>query len=296
MVVLGVGDAGAQIACDFALGGCSVVWFDELQQAAAERLEQTLRMVGRQGLAGPAELERARAMLTPQARGWEGAGSGGRVTLVLEALPEEAGLKADSLYHLARLHPEALVATTSTTVGVTSLGEAAGAAERMLCLGYGPAPLLTPTVELIAAATTPPRLVQRVSQLLRAIGKRPVVLAREAPGLVGERLRLALLRESLSLVARGVATPEQVDEIVRELLARGWRHGGPFAEAALEQTGTIEAAAAAVLPTLAAEQGAEGLAAVLAGGDPQLVRERRDDALAEELRAERAASAGGAPG
>ncbi len=292
IVVLGAGEAGAQIACDFALGGCSVVWVDEHQQAAAERIEQGLRLAGRHGLAGPAELERARALLSPRPGGGAGAGAEGRVTLALEALPEDAALKAESLGELARLHPEALLATTSTTAGVTSLGEAAGAADRMICIGYGPAPLLTPLVELLAAAATPPRLLQRVAQLLKAIGKRPVVLAREAPGLVGDRLRLTLLRECVSLVARGVATPEQVDEIVREGVARGWRHGGPFADAALQDAGAIEAAATTVFPTLSAEQGTEGLAVTSGSDDPQLARERRDGALAEELRAERAAAAG----
>jgi 3-hydroxybutyryl-CoA dehydrogenase len=175
--------------------------------------------------------------------------------LVVESLPERLELKAELLGELGRLHPEALLATSGAETSPTALGEATGASARMLCMHFLGPPLLVPVVELLAGADTPPRLVQRLAQLLKAIGKHPLILGREAPGLVGERLRLALLRECQSLVSSGVATPEQIDELVRDGLARQWRHVGPL-EAA-EATGP---AADRLVAGLAAELRAERVA------------------------------------
>ncbi len=104
----------------------------------------------------------------------------------------------------------------------TELGEAAAVGERMLSTRYGDPPLLCPVVELLAARDTPRRLLDRVSQLLRALGKRPVALRREVPGLVSGRLELALLRETSWLLERGAIDAEDLDELVRDSLARRW--------------------------------------------------------------------------
>jgi 3-hydroxyacyl-CoA dehydrogenase len=291
VAVLGVGRAGAQIATDYALGGCSVVWIDDHPEEAMQRIEQALRLLAHHGLAGPAEIERARALLSRR----DGpVGSEGRLTLIVESLPERLEVKAELLGELGRHHPEALLASSGALVSPTVLGEAAGAGERMLCAHYTGPPLVTSLVELLAARDTPPRLLQRLVQLLTAIGKHPVVLGREAPGLLGERLRLALLRECLSLVRRGVATHEQVDRAVREGLAREWRLAGPLEEAAIAGPEAVARAARAVFPSLAGEDAVEGLVAQLPEQeDAEPARERVEAALAAGLRAERVDGAQG---
>ncbi len=199
--------------------------------------------------------------------------------------------KAAALAPVAAGHPEALVATASPEVALTELAEAAGVGERMLALRYGRPPLLQPVVELLAARDTPPRLLDRVSQLLRAIGKRPVALQREVPGMAAERIELALVRECVWLVERGVADAEQIDEIVRDGLARAWVAAGPLEQAAIEGPERLARDDASVGASSAV--GLAGLAAAsAAAADPVTARARRDAALAAALRAERARTAG----
>lgn len=99
------------------------------------------------------------------------------------------------LGELCPRHPEAIVASNTSSISISALGEAAGVAERIVGTHYWNPPLLMPLVEVVAGERAADGLLERVVLLLRAIGKRPVVLEREAPGLLWNRLQLAVLRE-----------------------------------------------------------------------------------------------------
>lgn len=287
IAMLGDGESGAQIGCEYALGGCSVIWLTSEQERSAQRVESVLRLAAARGLAGPTDLERARSLIAHAA---PGEGKEGRLTLIVEVLPENLEEKAAALGALAGAHPEALLATTGETITATALGEAAGAGERILTTRYGSPPLLNPLVELLAARDTPPRLLDRVSQLLRAIGKRPVLVRREVPGMIGTRLELALLRECASLLERGVADAAAIDEVVRDGLARSWAVAGPLQTAELRGLGPLRAVAAEIEAETVGSPSASDLLTSLPAMEPSLLeglRERRDQSLAAALRAER---------
>ena len=287
IAVLGAGQRAAQIGCEFALGGCSVVWPAAGEASAASMTEDALRLAAAHGLAGPADVERARALASD-------ATAEGRVALILEAGTGNLDLdeKAKALGALAAEHPEALVATASGGVPITELGEAAGVGERIVALRYGEPPLLQPVVEMLAARDTPPRLLDRISQLLRAIGKRPVTLRRELAGTIAERVEVAVLRECLWLLERGVADSSQIDEIVRDGLARTWAVSGPLQAASLEDLGELARVAAAIGHDPAAEMSLDELAATRPTDEEEAARGRRDAALAAALRAERTRGGG----
>jgi 3-hydroxybutyryl-CoA dehydrogenase len=164
----------------------------------------------------------------------------------------------------------------------------------MLGTHYWNPPLLMPLVEIVAAEGTHARTLEAIAADLRALGKRPVKLAHEVPGLLWNRLQLAVLRECLWLLEAGVATPDAIDEVMRDGLARRWRLTGPLETVGLGGPATFDAIAANLFPLLSNASAASGFAPHVPS-DPGLLealRERRDDALAAELRAERASSLG----
>ncbi len=288
IALLGGGVRTAQLAAEFALGGCSAIVIGEDGERSAQLFEEALRFASGHGLAGPADLERARALLEPAAAEANGA-TGARLTLIVEALGEDVEQKAAAIAPLAAAHPEALVATTGEAVSVSDLAEAAGTGERTMAARYGRPPILSPVVELLASRDTPPRLVDRVSQLLRAIGKRPVILHREVPGMIAGRLEVAVLRECLWLLRRGVVEADELDVIVRDGLARTWSVTGPLEAAALRGVEPLARVAEAIGAEPQSGNGLDGLAQALpdaAALDGE--RERRDEALAAAVRAERA--------
>jgi 3-hydroxybutyryl-CoA dehydrogenase len=150
-------------------------------------------------------------------------------------------------------------------------------------------PLLMPLVEVISGPSTDPAHVQTVVGLVRAVGKRPVVVDRDVPGFVWNRLQLALLREAVWIVENGVASPGVVDEIVRDGLARRWRYTGPFQTAALGGPATFTRVADNLWPVLSTATGVEALDRWLESDPDALaaVKAARDAGLLDDLKRDR---------
>jgi 3-hydroxybutyryl-CoA dehydrogenase len=290
VAIVGAGLMGAQIGCEYALAGCPVVWIVRDRAGAGERVERALALALAHGLAEPRAVEAARGRMLYSNAGED---VGGALGVIVESLPEDLEVKAGVLGELCALHPDAILASNTSSISITALGEAAGAGERIVGTHYWNPPLLMPLVEVVAGDRTPVALRERVTALLRAIGKRPVILDHEVPGLLWNRLQLAVLRECLWLVEHGVATPEAIDEVMRDGLARRWRLTGPFETVGLGGARTFDAIAENLFPVLADATAGSGFAEHVPT-DPVLLgalRERRDDALAADLLAERRADA-----
>lgn len=281
VAIVGAGLMGSQIGCEYALAGCEVAWIVRDRAAAQERIDAALGLALHHGLADAGAVELARGRMS--------FGGEAPLDVIVESLPEDLALKADVLAPLVAAHPDAVLATNTSSIAISALGEAVGAAERIVGTHYWNPPLLMPLVEVLAGERTPVALRDRLAELLRSIGKRPVLLEREVPGLLWNRLQLAMLRECLWLVEHGVATPETIDEVMRDGLARRWRLTGPFETVGLGGAPTFDAIAANLFPVLSDATSTSGFAPHIPSDPQQLaeLRERRDEALAAELRAER---------
>src|SRR3954451_11697921 len=133
VTVLGTGTAAAQVGCEYALGGCSVLWAGE-EPGAEQRVEEALRLAASHGLAGPPELERARSLMI---RGDPTVSSLERLTLIIDAQSAPLDARGAAIAAVAERHPEALIATLCMLPSVTVLGEAAEVGERILATRYG---------------------------------------------------------------------------------------------------------------------------------------------------------------
>jgi len=283
VAIVGAGLMGSQIGCEYALGGCHVTWVVRDRARSERRVEQALAVARDHRLADEPALSRARGSMS------YGESDARSPQLIVESLPEDLSLKADVLGEVAARYPRATIASNTSSLSISGLGEAAGVGERIVGTHYWNPPLLMPLVETIAGRHTPRELLVAVLELLRAIGKRPIVLEREATGLLWNRLQLAVLRECEWLVDHGVATPQTIDEVMRDGLARRWRLTGPFETVGLGGAKTFDAIAANLFPLLSSATAGRGFERHVPS-DPAVLatlRERRDDALAAELRSER---------
>jgi 3-hydroxybutyryl-CoA dehydrogenase len=245
VAVLGAGLMGAQIGCEYALGGHEVTLVARDLDRLRGRVEEGLATVAALGLRAEAQVTRARESL-------RFATTIGRdaYDLVVESLPEDLELKKTLLWEARAASPSAVLASNTSSLSISSLGDAVDAPERTIGTHYWNPPLLSPLVETIPGSRTASTVVQFALDTLRALGKRPILVERDVPGFLWNRLQLALLRECLWLVEQGVARPDTIDEVVREGLARRWRHVGPFEAVALGGAETWERASANVIPSL----------------------------------------------
>src|SRR5215211_5781776 len=147
-----------------------------------------------------------------------------RCELVIEAAPERFELKRDLFAELSRLAPDAVLATNTSSIPVTSLAGAAARPERVVGMHFFNPPPLMRLVEVIAADQTGAEALALAHRVGEQMGKR-VIPARDGPGFLVNRCGRPFGAEALRLLQEGIATHEQIDRICR--LGGGFRMG-PF--------------------------------------------------------------------
>jgi 3-hydroxybutyryl-CoA dehydrogenase len=85
-----------------------------------------------------------------------------------------------------------------------------------------------PLVEVVRGPSTSDETIETVCDLLVGIGKRPALVQKEVPGFIANRLHGALVLEALALVQRRVATPSDIDAVVKYSFGRRLGVVGPF--------------------------------------------------------------------
>jgi 3-hydroxybutyryl-CoA dehydrogenase len=278
VVVIGAGLMGAQIGVEYALGGDDVTLVARNPTPVLDRAESALAIVGEHRLAPETTIRDARDRLSvtadPANDGWN---------LVVESVPEDMELKADLLRPFAEGSPDAILASNTSSLSVSELGDRIGASERTIGTHYWNPPLLMPLVEVVPGKRTDPAVVERTRELLRALRKRPVVV-QDVPGFAWNRLQMAVLREALWLVENGVASPDTVDEILTYGLARRWRNVGFFRAIALGGVDTWQRSARNLVREISAASEIGDLRRwVHENGELAAIAERRDQGLAEDL-------------
>jgi 3-hydroxybutyryl-CoA dehydrogenase len=109
---------------------------------------------------------------------------------------------------------------------------------------------LVPGVEVVQSERTDPSVADRVSEDLRSIGKVPIRVRRDLPGFLANRLQHALAREAFSLIERGIATPEDIDNAVRYAFGFRYIAAGPVLQKDHAGLEVHAAAAATIYPDL----------------------------------------------
>jgi 3-hydroxybutyryl-CoA dehydrogenase len=265
VAVLGAGTMGAGIARIFADGGASVRLTARREtslEAARERAGEAVRAT--------TDLDEALA----------------GVDLVVETIVEEAGPKREVLARAEALAPDAILTTNTSSLSLAEVGRDLARPERFAGLHFLNPPELVEVVEIVGAEQTSDETLATLKGWMEELGKAPVVVRRDTPGFVVNRLQYALLREAYALVDAGVCNFEDVDRALTHGLGARWAAIGPFETMDLAGLDVHAAVAANLWPELArstkpspsiAEARERG--SIREGSDPAAVKERRDRVL-----------------
>ncbi|MDQ3694257.1 MAG: 3-hydroxyacyl-CoA dehydrogenase family protein [Chloroflexota bacterium] len=290
VVVAGPGLMGAQIGAEYALGRHRVVFLARDAARARGRIAAAFQLARDLSVYPPPAIAAASDRVSIVAGVDELEPD---IDLVIESIAERLAEKVTMLRALASLLPRAILASNTSSLSITEIGEGAGAPGRMIGTHYWNPPLLMPLVEVIRTDRTDPAIVTVMTETLTDLGKRPILAERDVPGFIWNRMQLALLREAVWLAENGVASPEAIDQVVREGLARRWRYTGPFQTAALGGAATFERIAENLWPVLSNADQLAGLRRWL-NEDPEVLgrtREQRDTGLRDDLRRDQARAA-----
>ena len=149
--------------------------------------------------------------------------------VVQENGPERLDVKQQMWKTIEDAAPEhALLASSSSGIPATQIAMGLLQPERLLIGHPFNPPHLVPLVEVVPGERTAPEVVGHAVSFYQAMGKQPQVLGKELPGFVANRLQSALFREAVHLVATGVVTEQELDEIVTSSIGMRWAVAGPF--------------------------------------------------------------------
>ena len=177
--------------------------------------------------------------------------------LVVETITEDLTAK-QALYAAIEswLSPEALLATNTSSLQIGVLATGLKAPERFAGLHFLKPAHLTGVVEVIPGPETDRATTDALVALASTIGKTPLVVQRDVPGFIWNRIQFAVLRECLHMLETGVASADDIDAAVADGLAPRWMAAGPLATADLGGLATFARICAQLFPHLANDQSA----------------------------------------
>ena len=208
--VIGLGTMGPGIAQTLARTGMSVTAYDPFPEAREK---------------APASLALASTVLTNL--GVEQRGSGEvaitddlavcveGADLVVETVPEKLEIKAEVFQALDQLvSKNCILASNTSGIPVTKLQQGVSNPGRVVGMHWSNPPHVIPMIEVIAGAQTDTKTVDWMCETIKGLGLLPVVVKKDIPGFVENRVLYALLRECVDLVDQGVIDAEDLDACV----------------------------------------------------------------------------------
>lgn len=211
-VVIGSGMMGPGIALTLALGGVRAAILSRAADTAARALEAALaqlHLLAGSGLASPEAAARARGLLGTSCSFDEEIAA---ADLVVESAPENLALKQNLFQRMDEIaKPECVLASNTSGLSITAIASKCATPERVLTTHFWNPPHLMPLVEIVMGEKTSLAAAASVRALLARCGKVPVLIRKDRPGQLGNRLQMALVREAVNIVAEGIADVEDVD-------------------------------------------------------------------------------------
>ncbi len=210
--VIGTGMMGPGIAMTLAAGGLRTALLSRRPETARRGLEKALAQLAlleQHGLLPPERAAAARTLLSPST---DFDAAVAAADLTIESAPEDLEFKQELFARIDALAPpQAVLASNTSGLSITAIASRCARPQRVLTAHFWNPPHLMPLVEVVMGDQTDEALAQAVCQLLRRCGKQPVLVRKDTPGQLGNRMQMALVREAVNIVQQGIASAEDVD-------------------------------------------------------------------------------------
>jgi 3-hydroxybutyryl-CoA dehydrogenase len=223
VLVVGAGQMGGGIAQVVAASGRRVSLHDAVPGAGERALEGMRKSIGKLAEKGGPPVDE----VLPRVELVDGLVP---ADLLIEAVVEDFDVKAAVFREAdATLPPDAILASNTSSIPITSLAAVTGRPEQVVGMHFfNPVPVLK-LVEVVRAVQTSDETAAAIVALAEDLGKVPAE-ARDFPGFVSNRILMPFLNEAAYALMEGVAEPEAIDTIAK----LGFAHPlGPLALADL---------------------------------------------------------------
>lgn len=216
VLIIGSGMMGAGIAACGAAAGRRIVLTDTTLAYARRGVKTAKEKLGylqEKELLSDADRRRAEGLLTAsEDYGTERE----RVLLVIEAVTEDLNLKREIFAGLDRVIPEDVpIASNTSGLRITDIARDMEHPCRAVTAHFWFPAHLVPLVEVVIGDQTLPAFAEQVKEELLLWGKAPVIVKKDLPGQLANRILQAVIREAVHIVETGLASAEDVDTAVK---------------------------------------------------------------------------------
>jgi 3-hydroxybutyryl-CoA dehydrogenase len=218
IAVLGAGTMGHGIATIFAMHGYDVSLYEvELTklQAVKEEIARVLEIFAEEGIIREGDinavLERIKLFSALEPAVWDR-------DFVIEAVPEELALKQMLFKRLDEYCLEhTIFASNTSSLRLNDMMKdiSEGRRKKIMVNHFYNPPHIMPIVELSYFGNMPEETYREIESLYISVGKQPVKVLKDIPGLVANRIQQGVAREVFSLIELGAAAPEDIDKALK---------------------------------------------------------------------------------
>ena len=260
ILIVGGGMMGCGIAACSAMAGRRTVLYDASPEALDHvkmRVKENLDELAVQELCTSAQAEAALRLVETDS---DLAHACGTADTVIEAVYENLALKQDVFAQLDEMLPKDVPLLSNTSgLRITDIAAKTKYPERTLTTHFWLPANLIPLVEVVIGDRSDPARAHTVSDMLKRWGKAPVIVKRDLPGQLANRILQAVIREAVNIVEIGLASAEDVDTAVKMGMALRFPVWGPLEHVdavGLDICGPVQNT---VLPEISARQDASPL-------------------------------------
>lgn len=245
VIVIGTGTMGIGIAASFlACGANTILLGRDLAKAKGSfsKIEACADSIDPDWRSGAGSLL---AGTISDWSDWENA------DLVIETIAERLELK-QALFSDLDLRVPATIPIGSNSSGfpISDIAQGLKTSHRMFNTHYFMPAHIVPLVEVVLGEKSDPKMAEVICNLYRAHGKKPVLVKRDIPGFLANRIQHALMREALALVQEGIASPDDVDVAVRYSFGFRYAAVGPMTQKEISGWEGMTLAAQVIYPSL----------------------------------------------
>ena len=223
--VLGAGLMGHGIAQVCAQTGKFEVNMRDIEQRFIDNgmrmIDDSLQRFVKKGTLTEPELREIRARIHPTLDLKEAVQN---ADLVIEAVTENPPLKKSVLADADKYAPaHAIIASNTSSISITEIGAATKRAEKVCGMHFFNPPQVMRLIEIVRGIKTSDETVQVIKNVSEKLGKEAVVVKKDTPGFIVNRILIPAINEAVFLVAEGIAEPEDIDKAIT--LGLNWPMG-----------------------------------------------------------------------
>jgi 3-hydroxybutyryl-CoA dehydrogenase len=252
VAVIGTGIMAAGIAAGFIAQSIPVVILGRNKEKADACLDKALSLAQKIGITGLYATQNLSSIKEKQSvdilEDWS---SWSECDWVIETVAENLALKQEIFQYLDERVPIHIpIGSNSSGFPISKIAIGLKTAQRMMGAHYFMPAEVVPLVEVVMGEKTGLAFAEQACLLYRKIGKKPVLVKKDIPGFLANRIQHALMREALSLVQEGIATPEDIDDAVRYSFGFRYAAVGPMTQKEISGWDGMANAAKEIYPSL----------------------------------------------